>query len=838
VRTAAAIPALGLLSGSALGLLAPGLSSFGGAVMCGCAVAALWAWCVSRPAVLSGAVCLAFLGGAAMLASQASRRASDPPLRRLFHDLAQIERLEALADGRAPPLDDEAFVIIEGELRADAALTPAGVSLSLDVDGLDGPVRLDEAVHSGGSRPSPSRLGGVIVTAVGSIAQTRVTEWRAGRRVRFPASLHRAARYLDPGVPDLEQAVARRGTTLVGTVKSGALVDLLARGSAADEAFAAARLFSRRAIDASVGRWSPRSGAIVSAIVIGDRAGLDEDVQRRLQEAGTYHVIAISGGNIAILAGLLLGAFRLAGALGRPAMIAAVALLLAYAGFVDGGASVDRATLMAVVYFGARALDHRTAPLNSLALAAGALVAFQPLSIADAGFLMTFGATLAILLAAPLVPRRPMHWALRAAFVTLTASAATELLLFPMGAMVFSRVTFAGLALNFFAIPLMTLTELAGMAVIPAFAVSTQLAAGAGWIAHAGAEGLVRSAGLIRFAPFATWRVAPPGPVVVAGYYVAVAVAWLLWHRRRGGHLAGSGIVDRAIGASVTAAGLFAVWMLAQPWTIWSAWGNPTLRVTFIDVGQGDAVFIRFPHGQSMLVDAGGVAGSAFDVGDRVVAPVLRDAGIRRLDYLALTHGDPDHIGGAASIIAEFRPRAILEGISVPRAAALAALRVAADEAGSAWTSVRRGDRFVIDEVVVRVLHPAEPDWERQRVRNDDSIVLELAWRDASFLLTGDIGREVEHELPAFTPATLRVLKVPHHGSLTSSSEAFLELFKPSIVVASAGRLNHFGHPAPAVLARYLSIGAQVYRTDRDGAVTVGTDGRSLSVHRFVEASR
>src|SRR4051812_5488314 len=123
---------------------------------------------------------------------------------------------------------------------------------------------------------------------------------------------------------------------------------------------AAARAFARKAIADGVGRWSPRSGAIVAAIVIGDRAGLDDEVERRLQEAGTYHVIAISGGNIAILAGLLLGAFRVAGWLGRTAMLSSIGALLLYAQFVGGGASVDRATLMAVVYFGARAVDQRS----------------------------------------------------------------------------------------------------------------------------------------------------------------------------------------------------------------------------------------------------------------------------------------------------------------------------------------------------------------------------------------------------------------------------------------------------------------------------------------------
>ena len=132
-------------------------------------------------------------------------------------------------------------------------------------------------------------------------------------------------------MPDEERALARRGTTLVGSVKSGALVEVVSTGTVVSEAAWRVRSFARRAIARSVGRWSPRSAAIVTAIVIGDRAGLDDELQRRLQEAGTYHVIAISGGNIAILAGLTLAAFRMAGFLGPAAMLAAIVSLIAYA---------------------------------------------------------------------------------------------------------------------------------------------------------------------------------------------------------------------------------------------------------------------------------------------------------------------------------------------------------------------------------------------------------------------------------------------------------------------------------------------------------------------------
>jgi competence protein ComEC len=283
-----------------------------------------------------------------------------------------------------------------------------------------------------------------------------------------------------------------------------------------------------------------------------------------------------------------------------------------------------------------------------------------------------------------------------------------------------------------------------------------------------------------------------------------------------------------------------ALWMLAEPWTVAVAGGDERLHVSFVDVGQGDSAFVRFPRGATMLADAGGLvalSGSeapAFDIGDRVVAPVLRVAGVRRLDYLVLSHGDPDHIGGAPAILEEFRPREIWEGIPVPRFEPLSRLRGDAHTRGLGWLNVRGGDRVDVEGVSVAVLHPDPPEWERQRVRNDDSIVLELSWRDASFWLTGDIGKAVERGLPPrMRLAPLRVIKVPHHGSLTSSTSDFVRAIRPTNAVVSAGRANHFGHPATEVLRRYRDAGTEIFRTDMDGEVSVDTDGYSIDVRTF-----
>jgi competence protein ComEC len=836
VRIAAAIPAAGLILGTAAGLIAPAVPiHLAALVLCVSIAVAIW---LCRPAsslLLGLVVGAGFAAGGAALSADAWHRAWRPTLKLAFERLALQDREAAHREGRRVPEDDEASAVVEGVLRTDASVSPAGVSLSVEVDRIAGgpvPPPLAPLTRADGMAAA---VGGVLVTVAGALAAERIGEWRAGRRVRMSAQLRRPARYLNAEVADPERSLARRGTVLVGSVKSGALVEVVAHGSLLDELGSAARAYSRRALADAVAIWSPRSAAIVAAIVIGDRAGLDDDVQRRLQEAGTYHVIAISGGNIAIVAGLLLGGFRIAGVLGRAAMASAILALLGYARFVGGGASVNRATLMAVIYFGARILDQRSPPLNALAMVVIGLLATEPLSVVDPAFVLTCGATLALLVGPPksLVASRleaarnasggGVGRRLAGPLGTLFwASCAVELFLLPVGALLFSRVTFAGLALNFLAIPLMAVAQLVGMVLIPVHAFTMRGSRALGWIASLAADGLVRSTSLLDLMPVVMWRVAPPGWPVVCLYYAALAAGWVVEQPR---------LARRTAAALLVAAG---IWIVLEPWAIVARRGDGRLHVTFLDVGQGDSSLVRLPAGSTLLVDAGGVLSASFDIGDRVVAPVLRAGGIRRLDVLALTHGDPDHVGGAKSVIREFRPKEVWEGVPVPRFEPLRELRAEAFGAGARWSTMNAGASMRLDGVDVFVRHPPPADWERQRVRNDDSLVLEVRWRNMSLVLTGDVGAAVEPAIvKSIPPAPIRVVKVPHHGSLTSSTPAFVHALAPTVAIVSAGRSNHFGHPAAAVLARYQEAGAEIFRTDKDGEVSVDTDGYNIQVRGF-----
>jgi competence protein ComEC len=406
------------------------------------------------------------------------------------------------------------------------------------------------------------------------------------------------------------------------------------------------------------------------------------------------------------------------------------------------------------------------------------------------------------------------------ALVTLfAATVCAEVALAPAGAVLFSRITLAGLGLNFVAIPLMAVTQAAAMLTLVAAPVVPSVAAACGYVAHAASSHLVRSAALVDFVPWLSRDVPAPGWWLVSAYYACCAA--LLTRRWSCLGAAGAGIAGTL--------------MLIGPTTLIRGGVPPppsrVLRVVFLDVGQGDATVVRLPDGRVLLVDAGGIPGSAFNIGDRVVGPALRALGVRSIDTVVVTHGDPDHVGGVPAVLRRFGARAIWEGVPVPPHVGLSAIADRASAAGATWRSLLAGDREIAGGVEIRVLHPPPPEWERQRVRNEDSIALELRYGEVSIILPGDIGREAENLItPALDPRRITVVKAPHHGSATSSTEPFVDALRPAGVVFSAGRSNRFGHPAPAVVARYRARYALVFRTDEDGAVMLDTDGKTVQM--------
>ncbi|MDO8681648.1 MAG: DNA internalization-related competence protein ComEC/Rec2 [Acidobacteriota bacterium] len=804
--------AIAVSAGVAAGVfLDPSLTTLSPWVVVAAMLIAVAAYSRNRADLARWPALIALAAICSILAAAAQDRALHPPLRNLLE-----QRLGGFAIDGADGPRGEAPIVIEGTLLADATPTDSGAAMRMQVER----VWLGEC-------PEPA-AGGVSLGVSGSFAAAAATEWRAGRLVKASALLRRPARYLNDGVPDQERLLARRGIALVGSIKSAALVEVIEKGTWFDETAAQARAAVRSAMARHVGVRAPQSAAVATAILIGDRGSLDPEVERRLQEAGTYHVIAISGGNIAILAGLVLWSLRWLRVGAGSAAATAIAVLVAYAFIAGGGPSVVRATVMAAIYLSLRMIDQRTAPAHAMALTAAVLLVVSPLSIADVGFWLTFGATAAIVVGVSRATLPTTAW-LRAPVALVLASACAEAVLAPVGALVFQRVTLAGLLLNLAAVPCMALVQVGAMVTAAADAVgAAPIASAAGWLTHLSVRGLVESAALVDFAPWLTWRVPSPPLLVVTAYYACV-VFWLFasWSSWPSWFL-----LKRWAG--VAAAALF-LWISIAPQTLARIAGDGRLRLTAMDVGQGDAFLVTFPNGRTLMVDTGGVSiRGDFDIGDRVLGPALRARGLARLDYLSFTHGDPDHIGGAGSLARDFAPLEIWDGVFVANHAPTMTLRSLAARRRAAWRSLQRGDRLNIAGVEIRIHHPPPPDWERQKVRNDDSLVIELRYGQVSMLLTGDIGREVEQALvPTLDLLPIVVLKSPHHGSGTSSSREFVEAIKPKVVVISCGRGNPYGHPVPYVLDRYKTVGAQVFRTDLEGQIEVSTDGTRLVIETF-----
>jgi competence protein ComEC len=780
-----------------------------------------------RAAVRAGVLALTLAGYAiagAALAAHDRERALHPALRVMLDAAFGGFALETMGpEGAHPPLP------VRFTLSEDAAFTGDVVSLRASVDAvlIDGRWR-----DAHGDR--------VRLTVGGAEAVGRRPRWRAGRTIEAPVTFRRPARYLDEGVPDFERDLALDGTALLGSIKSGLLVRVLRQGSRLEEWTADVRAYVRRTLTRCIAPRDPVAAAIAIAVLIGDRTGLPDEVRDRLQGAGTYHVIAISGGNIAVVAALVLVMLRGAGAPGRVAALLTILVLVIYAAIVTTGPSVWRATSTAIVYLAARVIDQRTPAWHALAVTAALMLAAVPLDVRDAGFLLTFGATGTLLvvaalvrvdpdargLAAPGARREPVgaRWWWRWIAVPLIASAAVDLALMPVSAGVFSRVTAAGLVLNLVAVPMMALVQLAGTALVP---VGGAAAAGdvLGWIACVAASTIVGSARLVDVVPWLSARVPPPAAFVVAAYYIGVA--GLIARPRLVRGL--SAMVVAASGAVIVAGGPASI---PAP----SVDASARLLFTVFDVGQAEAMLLQVPGAGPLLVDAGGAPfGSAgFDIGRRVLEPALWARGVASLEALLVTHGDPDHLGGAASLVRDFGPRHVWTGVPVPRYEPLRELLDAAAAAGARSRELRAGETLRWGDARVRILHPPAPDWERQRVRNDDSVVLELVYRDAAILLTGDVSAQIEREItPRLTPAPLRILKVAHHGSRTSTSRELLAAWHPQIAVISCGRGNRFGHPTPETLARLAEAGVRVLRTDRDGQITIESDGRTARVRTF-----
>ena len=413
--------------------------------------------------------------------------------------------------------------------------------------------------------------GGVAVSVGGTVDERTLRGWNAGTEVTAPVLFRRPARYLDDGVPDAEEARALRGVSLLGSVKSGLLVERRRDGDLLSRLGAAARWRVRDAVERDVGPFDAPSAAVLTAVLIGDERGIPDEVRQRWQRAGIYHVLAISGGNIAVLVTVVMLAGRAVG--GPPRAVASLScmVLVGFAVVVAPGASVERATVMALLVMSAQVLDHRTVPWQAWSVAVATMVVRNPLALGQPALLLTCGATAALLAVAqclslehlrssrgresaiycaPMSDRR-WPWPLRWILAVVVATLAVEAVVFPIGVWFFGQVSLAGIVLNVLAVPLMTGAQLAGMGLV-----ALEAAGGRAWTyplawtAHAAVWTVDASTQMLDAAPWLSRALPRPPGLLVGFYYVALATSWRGsgWRRLVAGAVA-AGAAGQMIGA-------------------------------------------------------------------------------------------------------------------------------------------------------------------------------------------------------------------------------------------------------------------------------------------------
>jgi competence protein ComEC len=672
-------------------------------------------------------------------------------------------------------------------------------------------------------------------------------EWPVGQRFIGRVVMRPVRNFNNPGAFDYRRYLADQGIWLLGTAPSDA--QLIAVGEPASPAWGQMLGHVLSESRAFYDAWlPPELAGLFRALVLGDDYALDDVTREYLYAAGLGHLVAISGFNLALVAALVFLIFRsclarLASVAGRwgvspVAGLVAFPVAVLYAVLTGMEVPVLRATLMLAVVTLSLIIQRPKDSLNFLAVAALLILAVTPQDLFSASFQLSFIAVAALIWVPPRLPlpswlrqhqgqcwRKAGLYLYQFALVTLIASIASA----PLAIYYFHRFPLLGIPANLIVVPIVAfLVQPAGLLALLLMPFSAEVA---GFVLTMGALGLEIVLGVSSFIGSLSWATFWPGTIGLwqpAVSYVLFIVPLLRFSRSR------LPVWGRA---SLVGAGCLV--LLIHRITLLSSLSP--LRVTFLDVGQGNAAVVELPKGGALLIDGGGFPGARFDVGRNVVAPYLWHRRIHHLEAMILSHAHPDHFRGLAFIAAQFPVRECwYPGVLSEDPDFLSLMETLARRGIPTLDRRALSSSRLIQGVEIRVLHPPLDARVGNEIctyaeHNKLSLVLHLRYKGISFLFPGDIDGEAEEQvlkLPEFGPA--QVLLVPHHGSRSSSTLPFLEKLRPQMAVFSVGFENPFRFPSPQVWERYRRLNVRTYRTDLDGAITFVTDGERLDVDTFV----
>lgn len=554
---------------------------------------------------------------------------------------------------------------------------------------------------------------------------------------------------------------------------------------------------------------------MVDALILGRRGAIDRALQDRFAQSGLVHLLSISGFHVGVITAWVFLVCRMI-RLGRGRALAlAAAASIAYVAFLGWPAPATRAAALAMLLAISRVRQRRVDADSLLAATCLCVLLVDPWAMVDLGAWLSAAA----LWGATTFTR----WTDRtlgeeAWWRTLGSSVGATLATAPITAAALGAVAVIGIVLNFLAIPLAAVAVPGVLASLLLFPLSPGVAG-----SLAGGSGLA----LHLLELLATAGAAVPGGHVIEPAEIRSAVPWLLGLVVSLWCIGKRNTLGEALRRWGWAAVIVLWFSLLWSWSPQTANSGSGLTLHFLDVGQGDGAALRTPAGRWVVIDAG-PRGVNSDAGRRVMGPFLASQGVRQLALVVVSHAHADHLGGVASVMDRFDARMVIEpGERVADPLYYAFLdELAAD--GVRWHIARRGERFVLDGVGFTVLHP-DPGWHGWGEDvNEDSLVLLVEYGAFQALFSGDAGFRAEAEMRTRT-RPVDLLKVGHHGSRGSTGDEWLDSLRPRAAVISVGR-NKYGHPSPPTLARLRRHRVDVWRTDREGTITVTTDGSEMTV--------